>query len=154
MTNEFYYNTRTMSFPARETFNNTIILLTMVKSRYYYIVGFSRPEEMIEIAFDFESDLHSLITETISLHFGESEENVILRCQIRNLTKEMCVGNDVVFTGKGKVEVCGDGLKYECHISKDKLIPVSIEKMNVFILDAKRDIIDFIEKQYSRYLCK
>lgn len=63
MHNDYYYNTKTTSFPDRETFNNTILLLTMIKSKYYYIVGFSRPNNVIEIAFDFESDLHGLITE-------------------------------------------------------------------------------------------
>ena len=50
MNNEVYYNTKTIPLAERETFNNTIILLTLVKSQYYYIVGVSRPSNIIEIA--------------------------------------------------------------------------------------------------------
>lgn len=154
MHKDFYYNTKTISFPDRETFNNTILLLTMVRSQYYYIVGFSRPNNVIEIAFDYESDLHSVITESITLHFGESEDNVILRCKIKNLKEEMCVEHGIISKGKGIVKCCETGFNYEYYISKDKLIPVSVENMNLFILEAKEEIIDFIEKQYSKYLCK
>lgn len=53
--NEFYKTDKPLA--VRESFNNTILLLTMVKSEYYYIIGFSRAEGKIEIGIDFESEL-------------------------------------------------------------------------------------------------
>jgi len=154
MSSELYHNTKKTSFPDRETFNNTILLLTMVKSQYYYIVGFSRPKNMIEIAFDFESDLHRAITESITLHFAESDEYLVLRCEFKNLSERMGLEKGVIFKGKGEVTNCGGKVKYEYPVAKDKHIPVSVEKMNALILDAKMEIINFLEKQYSDYLSK
>ena len=52
MNGEFYIVNKPVS--VRETFNNTILLLTMVKSEYYYIISFSRSKGQIEIGFDYE----------------------------------------------------------------------------------------------------
>lgn len=153
MSNEFYYNTKTDTFPERESFNNTILLLTMVKSQYYYIVGFSRPNNMVEIAFDFESDLHSLITESVTLHFDESDKYLVMRCHIKNVSSKMGFAKGSVFKGKGEINNNNGKLIYEYLIPKDNLIPLSIEKMNAYILDAKKEIVDFLEKQYALYIC-
>lgn len=50
-----------ISSSKRESFNNTILLLTMVKSEYYYIIGFSRVKGQIEIGFDYKSSIHNII---------------------------------------------------------------------------------------------
>ncbi|MGN0180776.1 MAG: hypothetical protein ACI4DY_15250 [Monoglobaceae bacterium] len=150
MSDEYYY-AKTESLPERESFNNTIILLTMVRSQYYYIVGFSRPNSMIEIAFDFESSLHRAITESITLHFGESEEYLIMRCRLKNVSAENSFENGTVFEGKGNIICSGSALEYEYLLPKDKLIPISVERMNQYILDAKTEIIGFLEKHYNDY---
>ena len=67
---EFYKTDKPLT--VRESFNNTILLLSMVKSEYYYIIGFSRSEGIIEIGFDFESKLHGKNTEIIILDFYRS----------------------------------------------------------------------------------
>jgi hypothetical protein len=152
MYNDYYYNTKATSFPDRESFSNTILLLTMIKSQYYYIVGFSRLDNVIEIAFDFESDLHGLITETMTLNFDESEEYLVLRCRFTNIFDHIGKQKNFSFEGNGYIVSDEDGLKYEYLLPKDRILPVSVEKMNAFIIESKAEIIRFLEKQYSDYL--
>ncbi len=151
MNNEVYYNTKTIPLAERETFNNTIILLTLVKSQYYYIVGFSRPSNIIEIAFDYESDLHSVISESITVDFGSDDEWVLMRAVLNNISaNDLVLTNDIVSEG---VFACdGDRVVYDFKVKKDKLIPMSIEKMNGYILKAKSEIIAFLENCYERHL--
>lgn len=83
---EFYMVDKSISI--RESFNNTILLLTMVKSEYYYIIGFSRTEGKIEIGFDFESDLHGKITEIAILDFYSADNSIELSCNLTNIDGE------------------------------------------------------------------
>lgn len=151
MNNEVYYNTKTIPLAERETFNNTIILLTLVKSQYYYIVGFSRPSNIIEIAFDYESDLHSVISESITVDFGSDDEWVLMRAVLKNISaKDLVLTSDITIEG---VFACdGDNVVYDFKVKKDKLIPMSIEKMNGYILKAKSEIIAFLESCYEKHL--
>lgn len=151
MNNEVYYNTKTIPLAERETFNNTIILLTLVKSQYYYIVGFSRPSNIIEIAFDYESDLHSVITESITVDFGSDDEWVLMRAVLKNISaKDIVLTNDII--GEGVFDCDGDNVVYDFKVKKDKLIPMSIEKMNGYILKAKSEIIAFLESCFENHL--
>lgn len=151
MNNEVYYNTKTIPLAERETFNNTIILLTLVKSQYYYIVGFSRPSNMIEIAFDYESDLHSVISESITVDFGSDDEWVLMRAVLKNISaKDLVSTND--FVSEGVFACDSDNVIYDFKVKKDKLIPMSIEKMNGYILKAKSEIIAFLESCYEKHL--
>ena len=151
MNNEVYYNTKTIPLAERETFNNTIILLTLVKSQYYYIVGFSRPSNIIEIAFDYESDLHSVISESITVDFGSDDEWVLMRAVLKNISaKDLVLTSDITIEG---VFACDrDNVVYDFKVKKDKLIPMSIEKMNGYILKAKSEIIAFLESCYEKHL--
>lgn len=151
MNNEVYYNTKTIPLAERETFNNTIILLTLVKSQYYYIVGFSRPSNIIEIAFDYESDLHSVITESITVDFGSDDEWVLMRAVLKNISaKDIVLTNDII--SEGVFDCDGDNVVYDFKVKKDKLIPMSIEKMNGYILKAKSEIIAFLESCFENHL--
>lgn len=151
MNNEVYYNTKTIPLAERETFNNTIILLTLVKSQYYYIVGFSRPSNMIEIAFDYESDLHSVISESITVDFGSDDEWVLMRAVLKNISaKDLVSTND--FVSEGVFACDSDNVIYDFKVKKDKLIPMSIEIMNGYILKAKSEIIAFLESCYEKHL--
>lgn len=150
MNNEVYYNTKTIPLAERETFNNTIILLTLVKSQYYYIVGFSRPSNIIEIAFDFESELHSTISESIIVDFGSDDEYVLIRSVLKNVTANDFVSTD--YSWDGNFSCDGDKIVYDYRVKKDKLIPTSIEKMNGYILKAKSEIIYFLELCYEEHL--
>lgn len=151
MNNEVYHNTKTIPLAERETFNNTIILLTLVKSQYYYIVGFSRPSNIIEIAFDYESDLHSVVSESITVDFGSDDECVLIRAALKNVSvKDFVLTDDI--DSEGIFTCDGENVVYNLKIKKDKLIPMSIEKMNSCILKAKSEIIAFLESCYEKHL--
>ena len=151
MNKDVYYNIKTISPAERETFNNTIILLTLVKSQYYYIVGFSRPENLIEIAFDYESEFHSSITEFVTVDFGSDDEWVRINSVLSNISvNDSIFVHDVDFEGKFSRD--RDKVIYDLGIKKDKLIPTSIEKMNGYILKAKSEIMAFLEKCYENHL--
>lgn len=151
MNNEVYYNTKIIPLAERETFNNTIILLTMVKSQYYYIVGFSRPSSIIEIAFDYESVLHSSVSESITIDFGSKDEWILMRAVLNNISaKDLVLTNDIA--SEGVFSCDGDKVVYDLKVKKDKLIPMSIDNMNEYILKAKSEIIMFLNYYYERYL--
>lgn len=145
---ETYYNTKNVPLADRETYNNTILLLSMVKSEYYYIIGFSRPANVIEIGFDFESDIHGKITESMLIDFSP-EEYVVLRSELCNIQSNERYDTIINFNSEvNKIKQHDGKYHYELRIKKDKLIPASIEKMNEYILMAKSDIIEFLEKCY------
>lgn len=136
-----------VSVSKRESFNNTIILLTMVKSEYYYIIGFSRPKGCIEIGFDYKSDIHNLITESIFVDFYSDNENIVVTSEIKNINSDdftdvVCFDDNFYFEDRT--------LKYKKHFEIDELIPTGIEKMNAIILRAKAEIFGFLE-QYFRF---
>ena len=147
--NEFYQIDIPIS--VRESFNNTILLLTMVKSEYYYIIGFSRINGIIEIGFDYESDLHSTITENIVLDFYTKEGYVVLYSKLKNIEisdfELMCLDDS-------RFSVENNSLIYRTVIQSDKLIPTSVNKMNKYILQAKADILDFLECYYKRCITR
>ena len=82
---ENFYDLCNVPFVSRESFNNTILLLTLVKSNSYYITGFNRLKNIIEIAFDIESELHSSVTESVTIDFGSSCDNVLFNCELKNV---------------------------------------------------------------------
>lgn len=151
MNNELYYDVRDISLSQRETFNNTILLLTMIKSRHYYIVGFSRPEGIIEIAFDFAGELHGNITETITLDLGSDSENLILESRLKNIDKNR-KADISVFEGRDGITLQNGDIVYRKSFKKDKLIPKSVEQMNIIILQVKNEIIDFLQWYYRFFL--
>lgn len=140
-----------ISSSKRESFNNTILLLTMVKSEYYYIIGFSRVKGQIEIGFDYKSSIHNTITESVIVDFYSDDENVVLSGELKNInlddfTDSSQLAENFYFEN--------NALKYRQISQRDGLIPVSIEKMNGIIMRAKSEIFDFLEKYYKTYICK
>lgn len=140
-----------ISSSKRESFNNTILLLTMVKSEYYYIIGFSRVKGEIEIGFDYKSSIHNTITESVIVDFYSDDENVVLSGELKNInlddfTDSSQLAENFYFEN--------NALKYRQISQRDELIPVSIEKMNGIIIRAKSEIFDFLEKYYKTYICK
>lgn len=140
-----------ISVSKRESFNNTIILLTMVKSEYYYIIGFSRPEGQIEIGFDYESDIHNVITESIIVDFYTDNKNIVISSEIKNINP-----NDFYDVVPFEDNFCFENqtLKYKLLSQRDELIPISMEKMNAIILRAKSEIFDFLERYYKYCISK
>ena len=140
-----------ISSSKRESFNNTILLLTMVKSEYYYIIGFSRVKGQIEIGFDYKSSIHNTITESVIVDFYSDDENVVLSGELKNInlddfTDSRQLAENFYFEN--------NALKYRQISQRDELIPISIEKMNGIIMRAKSEIFDFLEKYYKTYICK
>lgn len=145
MNNEEFYEID-IPLSVRESFNNTILLLTMVKSEYYYIIGFSRTKGQIEIGFDYESDLHSKITETIVVDFYCKDDSVLLSGKIKNIDSSDI--NALMSLNDG-FSVENNVLVYTLVIPKDKIIPTSISAMNKYILKAKGEIFAFLESYYK-----
>lgn len=144
---EFYMLDKPLSI--RESFNNTILLLTMVKSEYFYIIGFSRSEGKIEIGIDFESELHGKITENIILDFYSFADFIELSCNLTNIDKENI--KEIMNSKINKLFLFdNNSVIYKSKIPSDKLIPTSIDAMNSFILQAKSDIFAFLESYYKK----
>lgn len=56
---------------------------------------------MIEIAFDYGSDLHSVISESITVDFGFDDEWVLMRAVFNNISaKDFVLSNDIVLGGR------------------------------------------------------
>ncbi len=159
MDDGLFYDTADTSFVDRESFNSAILLLTMVKSDYYYIVGFSRPDSMIEIAFDFSGSLHGAITEIVKLDFSGCREQVVISCEMSRLSWERyerkgetisrIAGQTVT---QGEIICCDDRVTYALRTPKDAVIPFSTSRLNNMILTAKNEICDFTEAYFESYL--
>lgn len=145
MNEEFYVVNEPVS--VKETFNNTILLLTMIKSEYYYIISFSRSKGQIEIGFDFESELHSKITEAIVADFYCNERNVLLSCSLKNI--DLCDFVAVKSLGD-RFTVTNSNVIYESEIPKDKVVPISVKTLNEYIMKTRSEIISFLEAYYHR----
>lgn len=144
---EFYKTDKPLA--VRESFNNTILLLTMVKSEYYYIIGFSRVKGIIEIGFDFESELHGRITETAILDFYGDDNYVELSCCLRNIDRENI---ETIMNGRinKAFSVESGSVVFRAKMPSDSLIPTSIKMMNEYILQAKSEIFTFLESYYKK----
>jgi len=142
MKNSSFYDLTSVSFSDRETFSNTILLLSMVKSEAYYIIGFSRLDKKIEIGFDFTSSLNSIITETFTMDLNDPT-HICFKAVLKNLNTKQC--RQITDDFNGDFYVCGDDIIYESCIERDEIIPISIEKVDNTIKNVKQEIIDFIE---------
>lgn len=137
---DVFYDTKAVPLSDRESFNNTILLLTMVKSKYYYIIGFSRPEETITIGFDFESQTEGIVTKELIVDFGKSESDIILSCQICDVSN-LETNEEATATGKSNQFYLENGkLCYMRRISKDRIFPSSVKSMNKCLLLARQEI--------------
>ena len=140
-----FYDMRGIPFVQRESFNNAVLLMSMVTSEHYYIVAFSRPEWRIDLAFDFESDLHSPVTQHLSIHFGSSPDEYLLEGNVENIS----AGMSLDYSGQGQMIPSPQGVRYEYRFQKDEIIPLSIRKLHEIIIMVKKDIIEYVERQYQ-----
>ena len=141
-----------ISVAKRESFNNTIILLTMIKSEYYYIISFSRPKGQIKIGFDYKSDMHDLITESITVDFYNDNDNIVITSEIKNINLDDFKSNVIKLDGNFYFE--NEILKYRLLSRRDDLFPVGAEKMNAIILRAKAEIFAFLERYFQSCINK
>lgn len=151
MDRKILHNLKDTPFNERETFNNAILLLSMVKSEYYYIVGFSRPDNRIEIGFDFEDKVYGQISETVMMDFSVNLSKIRVFARLTNIIFE---GKAVIpFAHKDNFTIEDDSIVYDRLFEKDDTIPVSIDKLNLIILSIKKDIEEFINSSIA-YLTK
>ena len=151
MDSKILYNLKDIPFNERETFNNTILLLSMVKSEYYYIVGFSRPDNKIEIGFDFEDKAYGRISETVVMDFSSNSSGIKVTTRLTNIVFEG--KNEISFSHNGSFTIDNGYIAYERLFEKDDIIPVSMEKINFIILSVKKDIRQFLNDSFS-YISK
>ncbi len=143
MNSQILHNVKHIPFNERETFNNAILLLSMVKSEYYYIVGFSRPDNKIVIGFDFENKIYGNISETVTIDFSGNTKGISVSTQLKNIVFK---DNTVIpLAYKDKFSITNEHVFYNRLFEKDDIIPVSMDKLNSIILLIKKDIGDFIE---------
>lgn len=152
MDSKILHNIKDIPFNERETFNNAILLLSMVKSEYYYIVGFSRPNNQIEIGFDFEDKSYGKINETIIMDFSWSKGEIKATSQLVNLIFEeeqtIPFSHDYYFVLKN------NSISYERVFEKDEVIPLSMDKLNTIIMSIKKDIEKFVVQGFTHILWK
>ena len=149
---DVFYDLGETSLTDRESFNNTLVLLSLVKSRYYYVIGFSRPKNMILVGFDFRLPSGAVITERLAVCFGASEDNVVLSCVLANLPVPPEKKASLLLPENGRFRVGGKRVRYKMLVPKDKVYPVTGKTMNRFLLSAKKEIGSFLEANYSRIL--
>lgn len=152
MDSKFLHNLYDTPYNERETFNNAILLLSMVKSEYYYIVGFSRPDNIIEIGFDFDDKGYGRINETIAIDLSGNKNEIEITTQLTNVFFE---GQDkILFDHDEYFTVEKGSINYKRLFEKDDVIPVSMEKLNLIILSVKNDLCKFIGKGIEHLLNK
>lgn len=152
MKNDCFYDIYNTPLRTRESFNNTILLLTLVKSEFYYIVGFDRMKHVIEIAFDLESDIHFKITESVKINFDYSDSEICFECFITNALVDGFSADIIGRNCKRGIRIEKDRLIFERIIKKDPVLPVSCKKANEIILKIKDDISSFLEEYYEAML--
>ena len=149
MKNSSFYDLTSVSFSDRETFNNAILLLSMVKSEAYYIVGFSRLDKKIEIGFDFKSSFNSVITQTFTVELNDPG-HMCFKAILKDLNAKPC--EQLIKNNNGNFYVYGADVIYESCVKRDEIIPISIENVDKAIKDVKQEIIDFIETYFETVL--
>lgn len=152
MDSSVLYNVKQIPFAERETFNNAILLLSMVKSEFYYIVGFSRPDNIIEIGFDLSGEHIGLCFETLILDFSADEYRLKVFSKLKNVVFENEA--EIPFEHDGYFTLTDGGIYYERLFEKDNVIPMSMDKLNTIILSVKRDIEQFEENGFAYILKK
>lgn len=151
MDSKILHDLNNTPFNERETFNNAILLLSMVKSEYYYIVGFSRPDNKIEIGFDFEDKVYDKVSESVTMDFSSDSNGIKVSTQLANIVFE---GAPVIpFTHRENFTIDKGYIYYERSFEKDNVIPVSMDKLSSIILSIKKDIEEFAD-QSIEYILK
>ena len=152
MDSKILHNMKDTPFNERESFNNAILLLSMVKSEYYYIVSFSRPKNQIEIGFDFSDEVYGSFSETVTMDFSGNSTGVVMFTQLSNIFFE---GKSVIpFNHNDNFKIVNGIIYYKRLFEKDDVIPISMEKLNTIILTIKEDILKFFLQSVSYILKK
>lgn len=137
MKENVFIETKSVSFADRESFNNTILLLTMVKSKYYYIIGFSRTDGIITVGFDFETKTEGKITRELMIDFYSSGTEIILHSDVLNFPDGLIQSKYAEIQDKSlSIKDCM--LCYDAAISKDNIFPLTVKEMNAALLEVRQ----------------
>ena len=145
-----FYDVSSVSVVQREAFNNTIILLSMVKSESYYIIGFSRPLQRIEIGFDLARDGGQNIVQSLTIDFSDWTAGLTISGTIASLPAEQYNEN---FSGNTPAFSCdGKDIFYQRTYPTDELLPHTAAKMDRVLQASKNEILHFLGAQYAALL--
>lgn len=148
MTKSDLIECQNITFEKRESFNNAIVLLSMVKGELYYICGFSRQNGTILVAFDYESSVHKTITEYFSISFYD-DKTIEFKSDLSNV--------DIKNYGAKTINhfsVEDDSLIYKRTINKELPFPIGFNELHSEILKTKNQIVDYLEEYYKNILIK
>ena len=143
MKSSSFYDLTAVSFSDRETFNNAILLLSMVKSEAYYIIGFSRPDKTIEIGVDYQDLLNTTITQAFTMDLN-NPCRIYFKSVFKDVDVERC--EKLINNSDSNFYIYENDFVYESFIERDEVIPISIENVDIAIKKVKKDIISFIEE--------
>ena len=149
MNNNEFYNVKDVSFADRESFNNAILLLTMIKSEYYYIVGFSRPDNTIKLAFDYETAYFTNIAEVIEIHFTQSKEYIEFVSVIQNVELGYIDDEIRARCSYGNLSLLNNKVVYTMTAKKDAIFPESIRDLNKLIQIVIADIKSLLNYYFN-----
>ena len=91
------------------------------------------------------------ITEFITIDFSQSNKEVIFTCKLDNIDR-MCNKLQEVIESYSGFEYVQECVLYKETVEIDKLIPISIETMDEYIVEIKNKICSFLENYYKKIL--
>ena len=144
------YDMSSMSVTQREAFNNTIMLLSMVKSENYYIIGFSRPKQQIEIGYDLPSNNGLTVTQSLVVDFSDWDCGLTVSGTVAGLPAADFQENGPANTSA--ISCDGKNVFYQRTYPTDSLLPHSVSKMDRVLQASKNEILHFLSTQYSLLL--
>lgn len=147
MANPAFYDLSGVSVAQRESFNNTILLLSMVKSENYYIIGFSRPRQQIEVGFDLDEGYNEPLTQKLLLDFAAPQEGLSVSGVLAALPSAYCKRETITASTAFAAE--GGQIVYHRHYPMDLLLPHTVSKMNRVLLATKAEISDFLQANHA-----
>ena len=141
MENDIYYNTKNTSFADKGAFNNAILLLSLVKAEYYYITGFSRPNNQIEIGFDLDAAVYGKASQCYTVDFTSDVNHIRVFARLQNIVFE---NETQIPIPHSQYFILRDGaVDYERCFPKDTVIPMDMKKLNTVFLSVKKELLDF-----------
>ena len=142
-----FHDTSSQSVAQRESFSNTIVLLSMVKSEHYYIIGFSRPQQTIEVAFDCQDVTTEVISQSLILDYSDWKSGLKVTAELKALPEKFC---NLQALSSSKSFILQDGIvRYNRTYPNDAVLPYTVSRLNRILLATKDEILDFLNICYS-----
>lgn len=147
MNDSVFYDLSSTSVAQRETFSNTVVLLSLIKNDQYYITCFSRPKQQIEVAFDLDNLFGDRSAQPMLLDFSDWKNGVTVSAKLVTLPpsacKTECLAGDPAFS------CTADAVHYLRTYPTDELLPHSVAKMDRVLRASKNEILHFLNENYA-----